>query len=190
MISAGIQKLLRQAKAQKATDVHICAGAPVLFRVGKDLLPAGAGIVTPDLSERIAFEMLTPAQVEQFRAQLDYDLMISDGEGRYRVNISYNDRAVGAVIRILPEEARSLDELGLPPVVKELSRLTKGLILITGSTSQGKSATMSGIIHEINVHQRRHRHAGPFRAARLRDAHARPGGAVPQPARLRPDDLG
>jgi len=60
------------------------------------------------------------------------------------------------VIRILPEEARSLDELRLPPVVKELAALTKGLILITGSTSQGKSATMSGIIHEINVHQRRH----------------------------------
>jgi twitching motility protein PilT len=156
VISPGIQKLLRQAKAQKATDIHICAGAPILFRVGKDLLPAGAGVVTPDLSERIAFEILTPEQVEQFRAALDYDLMISDGEGRYRVNISYNDRAVGVVIRILPEEARSLDELGLPPVVKELAGLTKGLILITGSTSQGKSATMSGIIHEVNTHHRRH----------------------------------
>jgi twitching motility protein PilT len=126
------------------------------MRVGNDLVPASGGIVTPDLSERLAHEMLTPAQVEQFRAQMDYDLMIADDEGRYRVNLSYNDRAVGLVIRILPEEARSLDALGLPPVVKELAKLTKGLVLITGSTSQGKSATMSGIIHEINITRRRH----------------------------------
>ena len=156
MIPPGIRKLVQQAKTQRATDIHICAGSPILFRVGKDLVPASQGVVTPDLSERLSFEMLTPAQIEQFHAQLDYDLMISDEGGRYRVNISYNDRAVGAVIRILPEEARSLEELGLPPVVKELASLTKGLVLITGSTSQGKSATMSGIIKEINTHQRRH----------------------------------
>jgi Tfp pilus assembly pilus retraction ATPase PilT len=61
-ISAGISKLLKQARAQKATDVHVCAGAPILFRVGKDLTPAGAGVVTPELSERLAFEMLTPSR--------------------------------------------------------------------------------------------------------------------------------
>jgi twitching motility protein PilT len=155
MIPPSIKKLLANAKAQKATDVHICAGAPILMRIGNDLIPASGGVVTPDLSERLAHEMLTPAQVEQFREQMDYDLMISDEEGRYRVNLSYNDQAVGVVIRILPEEARSLDELHLPPIVKELAKITKGLILITGSTSQGKSATMSGIIHEINANRRR-----------------------------------
>ena len=156
MIPPSIKKLLTHAKAQRATDIHICAGSPILFRVGRDLVPASGGLVSPELAERLAMEMLTPAQAEQFRGQLDYDLMVSDEGGRYRVNISYNDRAVGVVIRILPEEARSLEELGLPPVVKEFSRLTKGLVLITGSTSQGKSATMSGIIREINTHQRRH----------------------------------
>ena len=156
MIPPSIKKLLTHAKSQKATDVHICAGSPILFRVGRDLIPASGGLVTTDLAERLAMDLLTPAQVEQFRAQLDYDLMVSDDEGRYRVNISYNDRAVGLVIRILPEEARSLEDLNLPPVVRDFSRLTKGLVLITGSTSQGKSATMSGIIRQINERQRRH----------------------------------
>ncbi|HUT60934.1 MAG TPA: PilT/PilU family type 4a pilus ATPase [Phycisphaerae bacterium] len=156
MIPPGIKRLIGQAKAQNATDVHVCAGAPILMRVGQDLVPAGQGVVTPELSERIASELLSPDQLEQFHKQLDYDVMVSDEQGRYRVNISYNNRAVGVVIRILPEEARSLDELGLPPVVKELAKLTKGLILITGSTSQGKTSTMSAIIHEINTHQRRH----------------------------------
>jgi len=143
------------AKQRKATDIHICAGAPVLFRVGRDLVPITQKDVTPELSKRMAYEMLAPAQIEQFEKQLEYDFMIGDEDGRYRVNVSYNDQFVGVVIRILPEHARSLDELRLPPVVKELARRTKGLILITGSTSQGKSSTMSGIIDEINTHFRR-----------------------------------
>jgi twitching motility protein PilT len=156
MIPPSIKKLLAAARERKATDVHICAGAPILMRVGNDLVPASEAVVTTDLSERLAMQMLTPDQVELFRAQMDYDLMISDEDGRYRVNLSFNDRAIGVVIRILPEEARSLEDLGLPPIVRDLAKLTKGLILITGSTSQGKSATMSGIIREINATRRRH----------------------------------
>lgn len=156
MITPGIAKLIRLARERKASDIHICAGAPILLRVGKELLPASEGVVTAETSERIAMDMLTPAQAEQFRQQLDYDLMIADEAGRYRVNISYNDRAVGAVIRILPDEARSLDSLGLPPAVRQLAGMTKGMVLITGSTSQGKTTTMSAIIHEINTTQRKH----------------------------------
>lgn len=156
MVPSGVRKLIKLAKSKKATDVHICAGAPILFRVGKDLIPSTTGTVSPELSERMAFEMLTPAQIEYFRSNLDYDFMASDGEGRYRVNISLNDGMVGVVIRILPEEAKSIDELHLPPIVKTMAGYTKGLVLITGSTSQGKSSTMSGIINEINTHQRRH----------------------------------
>ncbi len=155
MIPTGIQKLIRHAKAQKASDIHICAGAPILLRIGKDLIPSTPGTLTPEICERMAMEILNPAQAEQFRSQLDYDMMISDGEGRYRVNISINDQAIGIVIRILPEEVASLDDLHLPDVVKVLATQTKGLVLITGSTSQGKTSTMSGIIHEINVNLRR-----------------------------------
>ena len=156
MIPPGISKLIKLAKAQKASDIHICSGAPVLFRVGKDLIPSTSGKVTPELGERMAFELMTPKQIEQFQSSLDYDLMISDDEGRYRVNISYNDRAIGIVIRILPEQARTIDDLGLPPIVKQLAGHTKGLVLITGSTSQGKTTTMSAIINEINTNMRRH----------------------------------
>ena len=156
MISPGIKKLITLAIEKEASDIHICAGAPVLFRIGKELIPSTMGKVSPELAERLVFEMLTPQQIEEFRRLLDYDLMIFDDEGRYRVNISYNDRSVGAVIRILPERARTIDELALPPVVHELARATKGIILITGSTSQGKTTTMSGIIQEINRTERKH----------------------------------
>ncbi len=156
MISPGIKKLITLAIEQSASDIHICVGAPILFRIGKELIPSTAGKVTPELAERLVFEMLTPPQIEEFRRLLDYDLMISDDQGRYRVNISYNDRAVGAVIRILPEQAQTIDELALPPVVRDLAGATKGIVLITGGTSQGKTTTMSGIIHEINRNHRKH----------------------------------
>jgi len=152
----GITKLLKLAKAKNATDIHICAGAPILFRIGRDLIPSTHGKVTPELSEQLAFEMLTPDQIEQFKSLLDYDLMLADEGGRYRVNISLNGGVVGVVIRVLPEEAKSIDELKLPSIIKHLAGLTKGLVLITGSTSQGKTATMSGIINEINTNDRRH----------------------------------
>lgn len=156
MISPTLKKLIVSAKGKKASDIHICVGAPVLFRIGKDLVPSTAGAITAELSEKMIGEMLTERQMEQFREQLDYDLVIADDDGRYRVNLSYNDRAIGAVIRLLGDEGRTLEGLGLPPVVKELSRHTKGLVLITGSTSQGKTTTMSAIINEINNNQRRH----------------------------------
>ncbi|MCD4699607.1 MAG: PilT/PilU family type 4a pilus ATPase, partial [Phycisphaerae bacterium] len=156
MIPQGTKNLIQQARDRKATDIHICIGSPILLRIGRDLVPLTEGKVTSELSERIAFEMLTPEQVEEFRKQMDYDLMISDGQGRYRVNISLNGQAVGVVIRILPELVKSLDELGLPPVAKRLAGMTKGLVLVTGSTSQGKTATMSAIINEINTQQQKH----------------------------------
>lgn len=82
--------------------------------------------------------------------------MLADEDGRYRVNVNYNDGNVGAIIRILPGSPKTLDELRLPAIVKELSYRTKGLVLITGSTSQGKTTTMSSMIHEINRNCRRH----------------------------------
>jgi twitching motility protein PilT len=151
-----ITQFIANAKAHKATDVHIISGAPVLYRVGRELLPATKTKLTPAMAEQLVFQLLKEEQQQLFRQRLDFDLMAGDENGRYRVNISYNDGAVGAVIRILPEEPRSIDELKLPPVVSYLSGLTKGLVLITGATSQGKTTTMSAMINEINITQRKH----------------------------------
>jgi twitching motility protein PilT len=156
MLPPAIKKLTEVARKSKATDIHICVGAPVLMRVGRDLLPCSQGLVTPELSERLVFDMLTPQQKEQFLRESDYDMMVHDPGGRYRVNICMNDGFVGAVIRVLPQSPRSLDQLGLPNIVKVLSAQTKGMILITGSTSQGKTSTLSGMIDEVNTNHRRH----------------------------------
>lgn len=156
MIPKGLQKIFALANTKKATDIHICAGAPILLRVGRDLIPATEGKLTPELSERMSMDLLTEEERKSFRTRRDYDVMIGEDGGRYRVNVAYSDGTVGAVIRVLPQEPKRLEELNLPPIVTELSLMTKGLVLITGSTSQGKTTTLSAIIDKVNREQQRH----------------------------------
>ena len=156
MITERMKTFLMDAKSRKASDIHICAGAPVMYRVGKKLIRASHGALTPDLAQELCYSLLTEPQLEEFKKTFDYDLMLADDDGRYRVNISVNNGCVGSVIRLLPEEPKTIDGLRLPIVVRELSHRTKGLVLITGSTCQGKTTTMSAMIAEINATERKH----------------------------------
>jgi len=150
------RQLLEHAKAQRATDIHICAGAPILFRVGGKLIPVTKEKLTPEQSKEISLELLTEDQKAQLEQNLDYDLMLADESGRYRINIGYFDGNVGATIRILPTQPKTIEELHLPDVVRDLARRTKGLVLITGSTSQGKTTTMASMIDEMNTTFEKH----------------------------------
>ena len=150
------KQLLEHAKTQKATDIHICAGAPILFRVGGHLVPATKEKLTAEQSRDISLELLTEEQKIQFEEKLDYDLMLANEDGRYRINIGYFNGEVGSIIRILPTEPKTIKELFLPDIVKDLTRRTKGLVLITGSTSQGKTTTMASMIDEINTTSKKH----------------------------------
>ena len=150
------RQLLEHAKTQQATDIHICAGAPVLFRVGGKLIPITKEKLTAEQSREITFELLTEDQKIQFEKNLDYDLMLADEAGRYRINVGYFNGEVGATIRILPTRPKTIKELSLPDIVKDLTHRTKGLVLITGSTSQGKTTTMASMIDEINTTCEKH----------------------------------
>jgi twitching motility protein PilT len=149
-------QLLEHAKTQQATDIHVCAGAPILFRVGGKLVPITKERLTAQQSREMSLDLLTQEQREEFEKKRDFDLMLADGGGRYRINVGYFDGNVGATIRILPTAPRTIEELSLPDVVRDLARRTKGLALITGSTSQGKTTTMAAMIDEINTNYQRH----------------------------------
>ncbi|MBN2182307.1 MAG: PilT/PilU family type 4a pilus ATPase [Sedimentisphaerales bacterium] len=150
------KQLLEHAKAQHATDIHICAGAPILFRLGGKLVPITKEKLSAEQSKEISLDLLNEDQKNQLEKNLDFDLMLAEGTGRYRVNVGYFNGAVGSTIRILPTRPRTIKELSLPDVVKDLTKKTKGLVLITGSTSQGKTTTMSAMIDEINSTSQKH----------------------------------
>ena len=152
-----IQHILKVARSKKANDVHIVAGAPVLLRVDGELVPATRESLTAQAAKELAYGLLRPEQIHEFEQDLDIDLMVSGADhSRYRVNVSYNDGDVGAVIRLLSSTPLPLDRLHLPELVSRLTQARKGLILITGSTSQGKTTTMAAMIDAINQHSRRH----------------------------------
>ncbi|MBN2271464.1 MAG: PilT/PilU family type 4a pilus ATPase [Sedimentisphaerales bacterium] len=149
-------QMLEHAKAQHATDVHICAGAPILFRIGGELIPVTKEKLTAEQTREISLGMLSQEQIARFEQDRDYDLMLAGENGRYRINIGYFDGEVGATIRILPTKPKTIDELLLPEIIKKLAGVRKGLVLITGSTSQGKTTTMTAMIDQINATSKKH----------------------------------
>ncbi len=150
------KQLFEFAVEQQATDIHVCAGSPVLFRLGGKLKPVTEERLTPGKSQDICYEMLTAEQIKILEEQLDFDLMMAYKGARFRINVGYFNGAVGATVRVLAGEPKTPDELLLPPTVKKLAEKDKGLVLITGSTSQGKTTTMSSMIDHINTTQKKH----------------------------------
>ena len=150
------KKLLEYAKSHNATDIHICAGSAILFRVGGKLVPIRKDKLTPEQSRALSMELLTEEQKAKFEENLDFDLMWADGDARYRINIGYFNGNVGATIRILGGEPSTPEELFLPEMVKVLAHTEKGLVLITGSTSVGKTTTMASVIDVINSASSKH----------------------------------
>ena len=152
-----IQDILKLARSKRASDVHIVSGSAVLFRIEGDLVPITKETLTPHLARELSYSLLSQDQIAEFEKSLDLDFMSSDADHfRYRVNISYNDGDIGAVIRLLASAPLPLTQLRLPDLVNRLIRARKGLILITGSTSQGKTTTMAGMIDAINENFRKH----------------------------------
>lgn len=150
------KKLLNYAKKQGATDIHICAGSPILFRIGRKLIPIREEVLTAEQSRSLTLELLDDEQRAQFERDLDFDFMWAEEDGRYRVNVGYFNGAVGATIRVLNSDVHTLEELKLPEIVRHLAHKTKGLVLVTGATSQGKTTTLAAMIDEINSTRRKH----------------------------------
>jgi twitching motility protein PilT len=152
-----INALLRAARDAAATDVHIMAHAPVYFRVDGMLQQTSEDQLTASGARHLACALLSSEQVAALDEQCDLDFMCADADQhRYRVNVGYFNGTVGAVIRLLPAHPRPLEDLHLPPVVEAMTHRGKGLILVTGSTSQGKTTTMASMVDAINRHSRKH----------------------------------
>ena len=102
-----IHDILKYGRSLKVSDIHIAPGAPIMFRLARQLVPVTKESLTSKQSERLSLELLSDHQQEQFRKDLDFDFMSIDEYGRYRVNVGYFDGDVGTVIRVLVAERRA-----------------------------------------------------------------------------------
>ena len=142
---------------KNASDIHITAGATPMLRIDGDLIQTPFDKLTPEMCQTLIFSLMTDAQRQRFEAtnELDFAFGIK-GMGRLRMNAYRQRGVVGAAIRSIPSKYKTFEELNLPPVVYELMKMTKGLLLITGPTGSGKSTTLASMIDYLNEHRNYH----------------------------------
>jgi twitching motility protein PilT len=154
-----IDSALRYVVEHEGSDLHVKVPAPPMARIHGELRPIpGADRLTPE-DTIIAFEQICvePSLREEFgkvgEADYSYDL---PGVSRFRVN-SFRQRGhVSIVCRAIPFQVRTVDDLGLPPVIKDLAQEQRGIILLTGTTGSGKSTTLAAMIDQINASRPQH----------------------------------
>lgn len=147
-----LHEILKLAVKGDASDIHLKAGLPPLFRVDGALLPLrDADRIKPAHTRQMAGEIMNDRQRREFKELKDLDLSYGiPGVGRFRVNVFQQRGDIGLVFRVIPYKVKPLAELNLPATVKSLAEERRGLILVTGATGSGKSTTLAGMIDHIN----------------------------------------
>jgi twitching motility protein PilT len=145
----------------EGSDLHLKPDSPPLIRVNGELEPLSdvATLTRPD-TERILWQMLEdPVKGAEFEEEHEVDFSYSHNgtsPSRFRVNAFRQIGGVTLVCRAIPQRIRSVDELALPPVISELAREERGIVLVTGSTGSGKSTTLAAMVDQINSERARH----------------------------------
>jgi twitching motility protein PilT len=147
-----IDDLLARAVEAGASDLHVVPGAPPAVRVnGVVTFLEGADKLKPDETRTLLYRVLSTDQQKQLEVDRQLDLSHGvPGLGRFRVNVHFQRGTVAAAFRHVPEELRTLEELGLPESLRDLAMRPRGLVLVTGPTGSGKSTTLAAMVDEVN----------------------------------------
>jgi twitching motility protein PilT len=153
-----LNDILQIAIKGNASDIHLKAGLPPLFRVDGALVPLKNGErLTPEHLHGMVNNIMTPGQKSHFEKNHEVDLAYSiAGLGRFRVNAFMQRGTVGIVFRVIPFGVKTIEQLHLPKVVERIAMEPRGLILVTGTTGSGKSTTLAAMIDYINTNRTCH----------------------------------
>jgi len=148
---ARIDAFLKLGREQSCSDIHLAVGVPPMFRMHGDLMPIKFRDLGDSELEGYMSEILSKSQKEKFRQGNDLDFSyMSDGAGRFRINLFRKSSGIGATFRHIPTEIPAFDNLDLPPIIKTFADYKQGMVLLTGSTGTGKSTTLASLINYIN----------------------------------------
>ena len=152
-----IDVLLREMVSMKASDLHLTVGQPVVFRVHGDISRVSQDPITPDMMRQLILPTMPRRNHDEFSRIQDTDFAYElEGVGRFRVNVFRDRNGVGAVMRHIPSQILTAEQLGLSPAITKLCTLNKGLVLVTGPTGSGKSTTLAAMIDLINRTRKEH----------------------------------
>ncbi len=147
-----IEELLQRSVSAGASDLHLKVGSPPVIRVGSELRRLhGLPVLRPNDTESYAQTIFTQRAVKEFKERGEADFAWGRADlGRFRVTAFRQRGSVSMVLRRVPSEVASFEDLGLPPVLRRLASSQKGLLLITGPSGSGKSSTMATLVDHIN----------------------------------------
>ena len=147
-----LQPYLKLMSEQHASDMYFTTGAPVSVRIEGSMRPIGKSMLTPGMTKKLAYDLLTPAQIKEFEKTLELNLGVSYTDlGRFRINVYLQRGEVSMVIRYIRSDIPSLDELGLPDIYKTMIMRKKGLVLVVGATGMGKSTSLASMLDYRNM---------------------------------------
>jgi len=147
-----LSELLLTAARQNASDLHIAVGRRPTLRIDGALISLQQEpILTPEDAQGLSLALLTPPLKEKLTQYGDVDFTYAfEDKARFRTNVFFQRGFLAAAMRLIPAEVKTLDELRLPPLLHEFSKLSQGFVLVVGPAGQGKSTTLAAILDEIN----------------------------------------
>ncbi len=150
--------VLMEMIGRRASDLHIAAGARPTVRVRGRLTPLeDFPVLGPEDTREVVYSILSGEQRRRLENDLQLDFAyVIPGQARFRVNAYFQRSALGAAFRLIPTDLSSIDALGLPPMVHDLTRKPRGIVLVTGPTGSGKSTSLAAMIDEINATRDEH----------------------------------
>lgn len=153
-----IEILLEEVVRRRASDLHLQVGLPPMIRVDGDLLPvAGFNALDEPSVEMLIFAILDQDQQQILEKDKEFDFSFAFGTlGRFRVNAYHERGNLAAAFRLIPNEIKTVSELGVPPIVSTFANFPRGLVLVTGPTGSGKSTTLASLIDKVNEERAQH----------------------------------
>jgi twitching motility protein PilT len=152
-----ISEYLKILIEKGGSDLHLKVGRPPLMRIKGELLPSEYPPMKKEEVRNLLYPMLTEMQIKKLEneRELDFSYLV-EGLARFRGNIFYQMGNLGAVFRVIPVEIKTIDQLNLPQILKELVFRNQGIILVTGPTGSGKSTTLAAMIDYLNENRTHH----------------------------------
>ncbi len=152
-----LNDLLTDLVQREGTDLHLKVGQPPVFRVHGRLIKTDYPVLTPKVVRELVYAILNESQIRRFEDFWELDLAYElSGVSRFRVNLFRQQGNIGGIFRAIPSRVRTIDELMLPPVLKEIAMRKRGLVLVTGPTGCGKTTTLAAMVDYINENRRAH----------------------------------
>jgi twitching motility protein PilT len=146
-----IAELLAYSVKNKASDLHLSSELPPMIRVDGDLRRLNVPALDNRQITELIYSTMSDHQRRDFEANLEVDFSYAvPGLARFRVNCFHNDRGVGGAFRTIPMAVWTLEDIGAPPIFKEIINVPRGLVLVTGPTGSGKSTTLAAMIDHLN----------------------------------------